>query len=149
MSVGCALALQGTGRLPLAVIGDGDYMMGVSAIWTAARYKVPVLFVVANNLGYFNDELHQEKVARTRSRTTENKAVAQHIGDPDIDIAGIARAQGAVGYGPVHDAAELATVMAQAIADVQAGKVCVVDVRVVPGYDSLMTKGLLREVKAG
>jgi thiamine pyrophosphate-dependent acetolactate synthase large subunit-like protein len=149
MSVGCALALQGSGRLPLAVIGDGDYMMGVSAIWTAARYKVPVLFVVANNLGYFNDELHQEKVARTRSRTTENKAVAQHIGEPDIDIAGIARAQGAVGYGPVHDAAELAEVMAQAIADVQAGKVCVVDVRVVPGYDSLMTKGLLREVKAG
>ncbi len=146
MAVGGALGLVDSARLPLAVVGDGDFMMGVSAIWTAARYRIPLLFVVANNTSYFNDELHQEKVARTRSRTTANKAVAQHIGDPDIDIAGIARAQGAVGYGPVHTVGELAEVMVQAINDVQAGRVCVVDARIVPGYDSLMTKGLLREL---
>ncbi|MDX3907625.1 MAG: thiamine pyrophosphate-binding protein [Pigmentiphaga sp.] len=149
MSVGAALALRGTGRLPLAVIGDGDYMMGVSAIWTAARYRIPLLFVVANNTAYFNDELHQEKVARTRSRPTENKAIGQHIGDPDIDIAGIARCQGAVGYGPVSTVAELAQALERGIADVRSGRVCVIDARVVPGYDSLMAKGLLREVKEG
>lgn len=149
MSVGAALALSeiSPDRLPLAIIGDGDYMMGVSAIWTAARYRIPVLFVIANNTSYFNDELHQEKVAHNRSRPTENKAVAQHIGDPDIDIAGIARAQGAVAYGPVHTADALAKAMKRAIDDVAAGKVCVVDARVVPGYDSLMSKGLLRQVK--
>lgn len=147
MAVGGALALQGMGRLPLAVIGDGDFMMGVSAVWTAARYRIPLLFVVANNTAYFNDELHQEKVARTRNRPIENKAVGQHIGDPDIDIAGMARCQGGVGHGPVRTVGELRAAMKQAIAEVQAGRVCVVDARVVPGYDSLTAKGLLREVK--
>ena len=38
MAIGAALALQGSGRLPLAVIGDGDFMFSASAFWTAARY---------------------------------------------------------------------------------------------------------------
>src|SRR5262249_4030846 len=41
VSVGAALALRGTGRLPVAVVGDGDYLMGVTALWTAAHYRIP------------------------------------------------------------------------------------------------------------
>ena len=61
ISVGAALALKGSGRLPIAVCGDGDFMMGVSALWTAAHYRIPLLLVVANNRSFFNDELHQER----------------------------------------------------------------------------------------
>ena len=43
MTVGAALALRGTGRLPLAVLGDGDFVMGVSALWTATHYRIPLL----------------------------------------------------------------------------------------------------------
>src|SRR5215472_15260350 len=63
-TVGTALALKGSGRLTVAVCGDGDFMMTNTAIWTAAHYKIPVLIVVANNRSFFNDELHQERVAR-------------------------------------------------------------------------------------
>ena len=78
------------GRLPVAVCGDGDFMMGVTALWTAAHYKIPLLIVVANNRSFFNDELHQERVARMRNRPVENRWVGQRISEPDIDIAAMA-----------------------------------------------------------
>ena len=145
ISVGAALALKGSGRLAVAVCGDGDFMMGVTAIWTAAHYKIPLLFVVANNRSFFNDELHQERVARMRNRPVENRWIGQRISEPDIDIAGIARAQGAIGFGPVTQASELAEVFAKAIAAVDAGNVVVVDVRVEPGYTAATTAAMTRK----
>ena len=101
ISIGAALALRGTGRLPVAVLGDGDFMMGVSGLWTATRHGIPLLVVVANNLSFFNDEMHQERMALQRGRPPENRWIGQRIAGPDIDIAAIARAQGAMGIGPV------------------------------------------------
>ena len=103
ISVGAALALKGSGRLPVAICGDGDYLMGVTALWTAAHYRIPLLMVIANNRSFFNDELHQERVARMRNRPVENRWIGQRISDPDIDLAAMARAQGAQGFGPVQD----------------------------------------------
>jgi len=139
ISIGSALALKGTGRIPIGILGDGDFMMGVSAIWTAAHYHIPCLIIVANNRSYFNDEVHQERVANERLRPVENKWVGQRIDDPDIDLAMIARAQGALGLGPVKDAKELNAVIQEGIQGVKAGKVCVIDVRVLPGYDTNMS----------
>src|SRR5260370_35419988 len=101
MLVGAALALQGTGRLPVAVLGDGDYLMAVSALWTAAHYHLPFIAVISNNRSFYNDEIHQERVARERGRPIENKWIGQRIGDPDIDLAAIAPAHGGVGLSPV------------------------------------------------
>ncbi len=55
------------------------------------------------------------------------------ISDPDIDLAALAQAQGAQGFGPVHDAAGLEGIFSAAITAVEAGAVAVVDVRVQPG----------------
>ncbi len=143
MAVGAALALQGSGRVPIAVLGDGDFMMGVSAVWTAAHYRLPLLILVSNNRSFYNDEIHQERVARRRGRPVENKWIGQHIGDPDIDIAAIARAQGALGLGPIKNARELQAVLPDAIARVKAGATCVVDVRVRPEYDETVAQGLV------
>ncbi len=135
-SVGMALALRGSGRLPIAVVGDGDFLMGNTAIWTAVHYGIPLLVVVCNNRSFYNDELHQERVAKTRERPVDNKWIGQQIFGPDIDLAGIARAQGAVGIGPVEKPEELEPKLKEAIAAVDAGKVAVVDVRVAGGYDA-------------
>ena len=144
VAVGAALALRGSGRLPVAVCGDGDFLMGVTALWTAVHYGIPLLVVVANNRSFFNDELHQERVARARNRPVENRWIGQRIGDPEIDLARMAEAQGAKGLGPVHDAGDLADVFARAIAAVEGGAVAVVDVRVAPGYSPAATAALLR-----
>jgi thiamine pyrophosphate-dependent acetolactate synthase large subunit-like protein len=145
ISVGAALALKGSGRLAVAVCGDGDFMMGCTALWTAAHYKIPLLIVVANNRSFFNDELHQERVARVRNRPVENRWIGQRISEPDIDIAGIARAQGAQGFGPVTAIGELGSTFAKAIAAVEAGAVAVVDVRVEPGYTAAVTAAMTRK----
>jgi thiamine pyrophosphate-dependent acetolactate synthase large subunit-like protein len=132
VAVGAALALQETGRLPVAVIGDGDFLMGNSALWTAAHHRLPLLVVVANNRTYYNDEVHQERVARRRGRPVENRSVGQHIRNPDPDLAVMARSMGLHGYGPARTAVELKEALARAVTDVHAGAAVVVDVRVSP-----------------
>ncbi len=144
ISVGAALALRGTGRLPVSVCGDGDFLMGATALWTAAHYRIPLLLVVANNQSFFNDEVHQEKMARVRGRPVENKWIGMRMSDPEIDLAGLARAQGAAAWGPIHDMAALPGVFAAAIAAVEGGAVAVVDVRVAPGYTPAMAGSLTK-----
>jgi thiamine pyrophosphate-dependent acetolactate synthase large subunit-like protein len=144
ITVGAALALKGSGRMVIGVCGDGDFLMGVTAIWTAVHYRIPLLIVVANNRSFFNDELHQERVARMRSRPVENRWVGQRISEPDIDIAAMARAQGAQGFGPVDALGDLPAVLKKAIAAVDAGHVAVVDVRVEPGYTAATTAAMTR-----
>lgn len=134
MSVGAALGLRGSGRLAVAVLGDGDMLMGITAIWTAVHYDIPLLIVVANNRSYFNDEIHQERIARRRDRPVENRWIGQRIADPAPDIAKLAEAQGARGIGPIMDAVSLHTAVADAVRMVRDGKVVVVDVHIGPGY---------------
>jgi thiamine pyrophosphate-dependent acetolactate synthase large subunit-like protein len=144
IAVGAALALRGSGRLPIAICGDGDFLMGATALWTAVHYRIPLLVVVANNRSFYNDEVHQERMARMRNRPVANKWIGQRIADPEIDLAQLARAQGAEGFGPVRDAAEMHAVFCQAIAAVEHGSVAVVDVRVMPGYTPAMASALGR-----
>jgi thiamine pyrophosphate-dependent acetolactate synthase large subunit-like protein len=144
ISVGAALALRGSGRLPIGICGDGDFLMGATAVWTAAHYRIPLLIVVANNRSFYNDEVHQERMARLRGRPVENKWIGQRIADPDIDIAALARAQGAQGFGPVAGGEDLIATFAAAIAVVEAGGVAVVDVRIEPGYTSEVSAAVVR-----
>ena len=139
LTVGAALALKGTNRMVVGIVGDGDFLMGNTALWTATHYKLPCLFLVANNRSFYNDEMHQERVAKERGRPVENKWIGQRIDEPDIDLAMMARAQGAIGIGPVKQLNELKPAIEEAIKQVKAGAVCVVDVRVMPGYDSNMS----------
>ncbi len=138
MLVGAALALRGGDRLPVAVLGDGDTLMGIQAFWTAVHYGLPLLCVVANNRSFFNDELHQERVARQRGRPVENRWIGQRMDGPPIDLAAMARAQGAVGIGPVTTPAALAEAVREGARLARAGAVVLVDAVVTPGYDTGM-----------
>ncbi len=138
LTVGSALALKGSNRVVVGIVGDGDFLMGNTAVWTAAHYKLPCLFIVANNRSFYNDEMHQERVAKERGRPVENKWIGQRIDEPDIDIAAMGRAQGAVGIGPVKELRELKPALEQGLKHVKSGAVCVIDVRVLPGYDAPM-----------
>jgi thiamine pyrophosphate-dependent acetolactate synthase large subunit-like protein len=148
ISVGAALALKGTGRMPIAVCGDGDFMMGCTAVWTAVHYKIPLLIVVANNRSFYNDEVHQERVAVARSRPVDNKWIGQRISDPDICMATIARGQGAQGFGPCWNPAELEKALKEAVAVVEKGGVAVVDARILGGYSPATAAAMARGEKA-
>jgi thiamine pyrophosphate-dependent acetolactate synthase large subunit-like protein len=113
-------------------------------VWTAVHYKIPLLFVLANNRSFYNDELHQERMARARNRPVENKWIGQRMADPEVDLAAMGAAQGAKGFGPVLKSADLPGILEKAIAVVDAGGVAVVDVRVEPGYTAVMTAAMTR-----
>jgi hypothetical protein len=78
-----------------------------------------------------------------RNRPVENRLIGQRISEPDIDLAGIACAQGAQGFGPVEKIEDMAEAFKQAIAAVEAGHVAVVDVRVEPGYTAATTAQMI------
>lgn len=134
MAIGSALALMGGGRLPVAILGDGDFLMGSNALWTATHYGIPLLIVLYNNRTYLQDEMHQERVAITRGRPVENRWIGLRLTEPEVDLAAMARSQGAIGYGPVREGDALADVFAQAIIDVDDGATVVVDVHCTTDY---------------
>jgi thiamine pyrophosphate-dependent acetolactate synthase large subunit-like protein len=132
LSVGSALALQEAGRYAISMLGDGDFCMGATAIWSAAHHRIPLLVLVNNNRSYFNDELHQENVARTRGREVKNRWIGLRLEDPMPDIAKLAEAQGAVGIGPVTRAADVKPALERGVAILKKGGVCVIDFHVDP-----------------
>lgn len=135
MAVGAALALEGSGRLPVAVLGDGDFLMGGTALWTAAHYRLPLLVVVANNSSFYNDVVHQERMAEQRRRPARNSWIGQAVADPDPDLPGFARSLGLRAADQVADRSALPAVLAEAVAAARGGHRVLVDVRVRPdGY---------------
>lgn len=143
-AVGSALALRGTSRLPVCITGDGDYLMGVQALWTAVHSKIPLLVVVANNRSFYNDEVHQERMAKVRDRPVDRKWIGQRIDDPPPDLVAFARAQGAIGIGAVTTPAGIGPAIAEGIKHVKDGKVCVVEVIVLPEYSAGLAVGPAR-----
>ena len=110
-------------------------MMGGHAIWTAVKHKIPLLVVINNNQSYFNDELHQENIARRRNRAVGNRWIGQSMTGPALDIAKFVESQGAVGIGPVKTLAELEAAMKKGAEVLASGGVCLIDVHVPPGAE--------------
>ena len=102
--------------------------MGVTALWTAAHYGIPLLIIVANNRCFGNSMRHQERLAKQRGRPVENKWIGTRIDEPLIDMAGTGRIQGLQGGGPITDLAELPEALETAIQAVENGAGYVLDV---------------------
>ena len=127
-SIGSALGFKGSGRLCVTILGDGDFLMTSNALWTASKYQIPLLVVVLNNHSYYNDEEHQERMARWRDRPVANKGIGIRIEDPVPDLATIARAFGVDAFGPITEPRDLGAALDKAIPIVESGKPVVVDV---------------------
>ncbi len=95
------LALKGSGKLAVAIQSDGDMLMTSSALWTAAKHRIPLLMVMHNNQSYYNSEEHGIEVAKFRKRPVENAGIGTHVDDPAIDFATMAKSFGVNGEGPV------------------------------------------------
>ncbi|MBF6567612.1 MAG: thiamine pyrophosphate-binding protein [Candidatus Binataceae bacterium] len=130
-SVGAALATHRQGKLPVAILGDGDMVMSAAALWTAVHYSIPLLAIIDNNLSFMNDEEHQRKMARHRERPLENAWIGTAMFNPEIDFATVSRGFGAWAKGPIDTAKDLETALSEAVAIVEQGGVAVIDVRTV------------------
>ena len=133
-AIGAGLALADTDRTVVAVLGDGDTMQGSSSLWTAAHYSIPVLFVISNNRSNFNDEIHQETVAKMRDRPVENRWIGQRIDDPTVSIERYAASLGVDSAGPIEKVEDLVPALEHGLAVVESGKPYLLNIHVEKGY---------------
>lgn len=124
-AVGVKLALPD--RPVLALSGDGSALYTVQALWTAARMKVPVVTVIANNCSYesLNVGLGRYRTfypPRDRGRPIPHFDLAE----PAIDFVALARGFGLDGT-RIEDPAELAPALEAGFAS---RSPCLIDVPV-------------------
>ncbi|GAB2862143.1 benzoylformate decarboxylase [Actinoallomurus bryophytorum] len=106
-AIGIKLAMPD--RHVVAVLGDGAFQFGPQGLWVAARYQIPVTYVVINNESY-------AAVAAALRRYGGTAVERQEFPGKDlsgIDVAAIARGYG-VHAQRLHHASELGEAMAKA-----------------------------------
>ena len=92
--LGCALGvrLAWPDRPVLAVLGEGAAMYGIQGLWTAARYRIPVTFVICNNGQY--QILKAGARGLNLPQAMAGQFVGQDLGQPEIDFVALARSMG-------------------------------------------------------
>ena len=126
-SIGVALAHKGTGRLVVDLQPDGDLMFDAGALWTVAKYEIPMLIVMYNNRAYYNDWAHQLRMAQLRGTPEERAYIGMDLTGPSPDFAGLARSLGWHAEGPIEDPREVGPALRRAIEQVKAGKPALLD----------------------
>jgi benzoylformate decarboxylase len=90
----CAIGVQlaWPDRPVLAVLGEGAAMYGIQGLWSAARYKLPVTFIIANNSHY--------QILKAGARglglpaANAGKFVGMDLIGPEIDLVSLAQSLG-------------------------------------------------------
>ena len=126
-SIGAALALGGD-RLCVDLQPDGDLLFTPQALWTAAHLSVALLILVANNRQYRNTVEHGASIAALRGRPAGNRYVGATLGDPPVDLAGLARSFGVWATGPIDRAQAVAPALTDALEIVRGGRPALVEV---------------------
>ena len=97
-ALGAKLALPH--RPVLAVVGDGSAMMTVQALWTAASYNIPAVYLVCNNRSYrilkLNMNVHRREILGEEVGEDFEGYVGMDFNLP-LNLAGMAEANGVYG----------------------------------------------------
>jgi acetolactate synthase-1/2/3 large subunit len=113
-AIGVGIAARDEGGYCVAFNGDGEFFYDPSSLWTAVHHKIPVLAIVLDNGGYIGEGGHVAFTSRQRERSTATNHIAVEIQNPRMDIAGLARAQGAFAES-VENPADLGPAIARAL----------------------------------
>ncbi len=109
------LKLANPDKPVIGIIGDGSSMMTVQALWTAAAYKIPVVYIICNNRSYrilkLNMNLYKQAILG------ESEPRSRYLGMDfpiPLDIAGMAEAMGVRGA-RIDDPAQIAPTLSNAL----------------------------------
>jgi benzoylformate decarboxylase len=121
-AVGISMAKPG--RPVVAIVGDGSAMYGVQGLWTAAHFKLPITYVIANNKGY---RIIKERLV---SMQGSDRFIGMDMNDPAIDYCQLAQSMGMPSI-KVSDPSELDAALK---AGIQSGKPNLIEVAVSNGF---------------
>lgn len=89
MPAAVGVSLLGGGQCVACFIGDGAAMYSPQALWSAKRYRTPVVFLVFNNRKY--DILMRVAKGLGSPNAVQDKFVGMTIDEPAIDFAAFAK----------------------------------------------------------
>ena len=121
------IQLANPDRPVVAVVGDGASMYTVQALWTAARYNIPVTYAICNNRSYRILKVNMD--VYLRNMLEDNQRDSEYVGmdfATALPLAEVAEAMGVAGRN-VADPAELRPALEQSIAS---GKPSVINVSI-------------------
>jgi benzoylformate decarboxylase len=92
-AIGVKLAVPD--RPVVALVGDGSAMYTVQGLWTAAHYKLPIIWVIFNNTSY---RILKQRLVNMRGLAEQSdNFVGMNLTDPAIDFVGLAKSLGIEG----------------------------------------------------
>jgi len=121
-AVGVSMAKPG--RPVVAIVGDGSAMYGIQGLWSAAHFKLPITYVIANNKGY---RIIKERLV---SMQGSDRFIGMDMNDPAINYCQLAQSMG-MGSIKVSDPADLDAALK---AGIQSGKPNLIEVVVCNGF---------------
>ena len=128
ISLGVALAHRGSGKLVVDIQPDGDLMFDPGGLWTAAHENIPLLVVMYNNRGYYNDWGHQIRLAKQRGNPLERAAIGMELNHPPPNFAKLAQSFDWYAEGPIEDPREVGPALQRAIRAIrEQGKPALID----------------------
>ncbi|MBI1873702.1 MAG: hypothetical protein HYS05_07425 [Acidobacteria bacterium] len=120
-------------RQVAALVGDGSFQFGVQALWTAARYEVPILVVIFDNNAYQANRKYLQQYGGRAAKT--GRYIGSWLGSPEIDHVSISKAYG-VDAEHVIDPNQIGSALDRAARATSDGRPYVLDVKIRPRFDS-------------
>jgi len=118
-------------RQTVLLVGDGSFQFGVQALWSAARYKVPVAVIIWNNQAYQANRLALHRYGGRAAAT--GKYTGTYLGSPTIDNIRIAHGYGVDGE-KVSNPDKLGEAIDRCLQTVESGFPYVLDVSIQPRF---------------
>jgi benzoylformate decarboxylase len=113
----------------IALIGDGSFIFGPTALWNMARLELPVITVIYNNHAYGGPHSRVINNVPGGRMVQTGQFVHDFLGNPDMDMVAIARGFGVDGE-IVRDPGQMRVALARARAHTVEGKPYLLDVQV-------------------
>ncbi len=107
-------------RPVVCTVGDGSFIFGLQALWTASRYNIAVPIIITNNRGYGGPKA---SLFNLRGSDRAKDFIGYDLAPPDIDFARLAESFKLPGR-RVEDPAEIRPAIKEAL---QAGTAMVID----------------------
>ena len=127
-AVGAALAMRGTGRIPINIQTDGDLNYAPGVLWTAVHHKIPLLTIMHNNRGYHQEVMFVQQQCAIRNRGGTRAHVGTTIREPNISYAKMAEAYGMYAEGPIENPKDLGAALKRGVDRVKRGEPVLLDV---------------------
>src|SRR5712671_903893 len=113
----------------ICMVGDGSFIFGPTALWNMARLELPVITVVYNNHAYSGPHSRVVNNVPGGRMVQTGQFVHDYLGNPDMNMADIARGFGVAGE-VVESPAQLREALTRARRATVEGKPYLIDVQV-------------------